>query len=156
QRCTVMRANQRVYRLGTTRPAALTECRGKLAIMAANRSETEEYPSKPLGNRGRLVKGRKKTMRKLCCLISSCVLLALESIASAQNVPGLAQALSCDDNGVLCKDVYDSIGYGGRYTGHDEPALFFYSSVPGSGNSMVYLMQLPKEPPTPPKQDGTG
>jgi hypothetical protein len=68
----------------------------------------------------------------------------------------LAQALSCDDNGALCAEVYDSIGYSGRYTGHDEPQVVFYSSIPGSGNSMVYLMQLPKDPPTPPKQDGTG
>ena len=95
-------------------------------------------------------------MRKLGWLISSCVLLALGSMASAQNVPGLAQALSCDDNGALCAEVYDPIGYGGRYTGHDEPSLLFYSGVPGSGNNMVYLMQLPKEPPTPPKQDGSG
>jgi hypothetical protein len=98
-------------------------------------------------------------MRKPNYLMSCCVLLALGSIASAQNVPGPARALSCHDNGVFCygvAEVSDSIGYGGRYTGHDEPSLLFYSGVPGSGNSMVYFMQLPKEPPTPPRQDGTG
>jgi hypothetical protein len=84
--------------------------------------------------------------------------MALASIASAQDVPRLKQALSCDDGGALCTEVYDRsfIRYGGRYIGHDEPSLLFYSDVPGSGNNMVYLMQLPKEPPAPPRQDGTG
>ena len=97
-----------------------------------------------------------KTMYGLAWLVSSCVLTLLSFTASAQNVPGIAQLLSCDDNGALCTEVYDSIGYGGGYTGHDEPALLFYSGVPGSGNAMVYLMQLPKDPPQPPKQDGSG
>jgi hypothetical protein len=97
-------------------------------------------------------------MRKLGWLISSCVLLALGSMASAQNVPGLKQAFRCDYDGALCAEVYNSslVGSEGRYIGHDEPSLLFYSSVPGSGNKMVYLMQLPKDPPTPPRQDGTG
>jgi hypothetical protein len=95
-------------------------------------------------------------MRKLGCLITSCALLVLGPMASAQSTRGIAQSLSCDDNGSLCTEVYDSIGYGGRYTGHDEPSLLFYSGVPGSGNAMVYLMQLPKDPPMPPKQDGSG
>jgi hypothetical protein len=98
------------------------------------------------------------TMRKLSYLMSFCVLVALGSMASAQNSRGLLPALSCRDNGALCigPDVSDSGGYGSHYIGHDEPSLLFYSGVPGSGNSMVYLVQLPKEPPTPPKQDGTG
>jgi hypothetical protein len=85
--------------------------------------------------------------------------MALGSMASAQTLPGgLKQALSCDYGGALCAEVYDSsiIASDGHYIGHDEPSLLFYSSVPGSGNSMVYLMQLPKDPPTPPRQDGTG
>src|SRR5215472_2806689 len=97
-----------------------------------------------------------KTMYGPAWLVSSCVLTLLSFTASAQNVPGIAQLLSCDDNGALCTEVYDSIGYGGGYTGHDEPALLFYSGVPGSGNATVYLMQLPKDPPQPPKQDGSG
>jgi hypothetical protein len=97
-------------------------------------------------------------MRKLGWLISLCVLLALGSTASAQNAQGLPQALSCDYDGALCAEVYSPYitGYEGRYIGHDEPMLLFYSDVPGSGNNMVYLMQLPKDPPTPPRQDGTG
>jgi hypothetical protein len=40
--------------------------------------------------------------------------------------------------------------------GHDEPALIFYSDVPGSGNQSVYNLIPPKDPPVAPKQDGTG
>lgn len=46
--------------------------------------------------------------------------------------------------------------YKPKYVGHDEPAINFYSDVPGSGNSAVYLLTLPLEPPTPPVQDGGG
>jgi hypothetical protein len=46
--------------------------------------------------------------------------------------------------------------YKAKYIGHDEPAINFYSNVPGSGNSAVYLLTLPLEPPTPPVQDGGG
>lgn len=40
--------------------------------------------------------------------------------------------------------------------GHDDPSVLFYSNVPGSGNSNVYVLTLPKDPPNLPKQDGTG
>src|SRR5690242_12462570 len=50
----------------------------------------------------------RKVMRKLLWLISSCVLLALGSMASAQNVPGLKQAFRCDYDGALCAEVYNS------------------------------------------------
>src|SRR5205823_4603650 len=53
-------------------------------------------------------------------------------------------------------EVYHSVGYAGSYTGHDEPALLFYSDTAGSGNSMTYGITVPTEPPTPPTQDGTG
>jgi hypothetical protein len=38
----------------------------------------------------------------------------------------------------------------------DEPSLLFYSAVPGSGNSNVYVLTLPADPPNLPRQDGTG
>jgi hypothetical protein len=91
--------------------------------------------------------------------ISSCgILLLLASVALAQGSASFLQkTFSCDDaTGILCAEVYQSIGYHGAYTGHDEPSVLFYSAVAGSGNTMVYLMQLPKDPPTLPKQDGTG
>jgi hypothetical protein len=54
----------------------------------------------------------------------------------------------------VCTEVYDSLGY--EYTGHDEPSVLFYSDVAGSGNTGVYYLRLPKDPPTLPTQDGTG
>src|SRR5258705_13551860 len=66
-------------------------------------------------------------------------------------------ALRCNDQtGYLCAETYDSIGYAGEYTGHDEPAVLFYSNHPGAGNSTTYLLELPKDPPTLPTQDGKG
>jgi hypothetical protein len=42
-----------------------------------------------------------------------------------------------------------------KYIGHDEPSIAFYSNKPGSGNTGVYLLRLPKDPKTQPTQDGT-
>lgn len=62
----------------------------------------------------------------------------------------------CDDNAPTCTEPDASYNYEGKYIGHDEPALLFYSSTPGSGNSSRYLLRLPEDPPNLPKQDGTG
>ena len=62
----------------------------------------------------------------------------------------------CSARPALCTETTDPWNYQGQYTGHDEPSLLFYSSVPGSGNSNLYNLNLPKDPPTLPKQDGTG
>jgi hypothetical protein len=90
-------------------------------------------------------------MRKLACSLSCCVLLFLGCLAAAQDSSTFPRnALDCSDrSGILCAEVYDSIGYGGTYTGHDEPALLFYSNVPGSGYTGIYRLRLPKDPPTP-------
>jgi hypothetical protein len=97
-------------------------------------------------------------MRKLAWRVQWFVLLLLGCMASAQSTSTFRQqALDCNDqSGILCAEVYDSIGYGGAYTGHDEPSVLFYSGVPGSGNTGVYFLRLPKDPPTAPKQDGSG
>jgi len=42
------------------------------------------------------------------------------------------------------------------YIGHDEPSTLFYSNQPGAGNNVTYQLTLPKEPPTRPKQNGSG
>jgi hypothetical protein len=42
------------------------------------------------------------------------------------------------------------------YIGHDEPATLFYSNKPGAGNNVSWNLTLPKDPPTRPKQDGSG
>jgi hypothetical protein len=94
-------------------------------------------------------------MRKLTSLVLWFFFVLLGYLASAQNTT-VPRSVSCADNGMFCTEAYDSIGYGSKYTGHDEPSLLFYSNTPGSGNTMVYLMQLPTDPPQLPKQDGTG
>jgi hypothetical protein len=75
-------------------------------------------------------------MRKLPCH-GLCFVVLLGCMASAQNTSTFfKKALDCNDrNGSLCTEVYNSIGYGGSYTGHDEPSLLFYSNVRGSGNT---------------------
>jgi hypothetical protein len=89
-----------------------------------------------------------KRMR-MCSFLLVFTTLAVAESARSKN-------FDCGSNGALCTEVYDSIGYGGVYTGHDEPSLLFYSNVAGSGNTGVYLLKLPKDPPILPKQDGTG
>jgi hypothetical protein len=73
-------------------------------------------------------------------------------------LPGAARAtpLNCSEPTALCAEPLDSIGYGGEYTGHDEPSLLFYSDTPGSGNTNFYQLQLPTDPKTQPTQDGLG
>jgi len=62
----------------------------------------------------------------------------------------------CAEGSPLCAEPIDSLAYEGGYTGHDEPSLLFYSNRPGAGNNQQYQLTIPKDPPVPPKQDGTG
>ena len=64
--------------------------------------------------------------------------------------------LVCAEGSAVCAEANDSLGYRGKYTGHDEPSLLFYSGTPGSGNNSDYRVVIPTDPPTLPKQDGTG
>ena len=43
----------------------------------------------------------------------------------------------------------------GHYVGHDEPSVKFISSRPGSGNTMDYVMRLPKDPAKAPTATGS-
>jgi hypothetical protein len=63
-----------------------------------------------------------------------------------------AHAAGCAD----VSNAYPPVGWGGSYVGHDEPSLLFYSNRPGSGDNQTYYVRLPKDPPTPPQQDGAG
>jgi hypothetical protein len=92
-------------------------------------------------------------MRRL--LAGSFVVLALVVVGS---LVGSARAgvFDCSEPyAVLCAETNDSIGYGGEYTGHDEPSLLFYSNTAGSGNSNLYHLQLPTDPKVLPNQSGT-
>ena len=76
---------------------------------------------------------------------------------------------SCAANGWECAEPattwdefagYDkAVRAGARllpYIGHDEPAELFYSNKPGAGNNVTWNLTLPKDPPTRPRQDGSG
>jgi hypothetical protein len=65
-------------------------------------------------------------------------------------------ARTCSQGLAICTEVNDSIATYGGYIGHDEPSLLFYSDTPGSGNSNLYTLVLPRDPHVQPKQDGTG
>jgi hypothetical protein len=62
----------------------------------------------------------------------------------------------CEGMPSLCPDPATGTNYEGEYVGHDEPALLFYSSRPGSGNSADWRIRLPVDATTLPSQDGTG
>jgi hypothetical protein len=75
----------------------------------------------------------------------------------------------CGTNGITCTepalDWDEFAGFNAAkkagahiqgYIGHDEPATLFYSNRPGSGNNVTYQMVLPKDPPTRPRQNGSG
>jgi hypothetical protein len=66
--------------------------------------------------------------------------------------------ISCADGRLLCTEVQDpeEVFGEGKYVGHDEPSVLFYSNKPGSGNEMTYQLTLPKDPPTLPTQGGGG
>jgi hypothetical protein len=96
-------------------------------------------------------------MRRL--LLALCVVAGMAatlSLAGGATGSSPVQRPECDDNSPICAEVYHSVGYAGGYTGHDEPALLFYSNAAGSGSSMTYRLKVPTEPPTQPTQDGTG
>ncbi len=82
------------------------------------------------------------------------------SFAYAQNSTDIDRNLTiqkCPSNSGFCADLSRGASeLVGRYTGHDEPALLFYSNVPGAGNNVSYRVTLPTDPPLAPKQNGTG
>lgn len=83
--------------------------------------------------------------------------LLLLSIPLAQAAPPSLGLFQCDEpSGILCAEQRDNPGGQAYYVGHDEPALLFYSNVPGAGFNNTYRIRLPKDPPTLPRQDGTG
>src|SRR5262249_48895340 len=62
----------------------------------------------------------------------------------------------CTAHPTLCTETSDPLNYEGQYSGHDEPSLLFYSNTAGAGNSSLYHLTLPSDPPTAPNQAGTG
>jgi hypothetical protein len=102
-------------------------------------------------------------MRKIAFILAGLALLfgGLTTGTRAQNTSAVPNphsfALDCDDfDSGLCRERVIRRNYEGRYSGHDEPALIFYSNTPGAGDSGVYLITLPKDSPKVPTQDGKG
>jgi len=102
-------------------------------------------------------------MFKQRSILLSLFLLFLATIASAadnsrQLDPKIKQSLfRCPNNTGFCTDLQRNYQEAiGHYTGHDEPALLFYSNQPGAGNNLHTILTIPTDPPTPPQQDGTG
>ena len=94
----------------------------------------------------------KRLMLVLLTTAGLAVLLALNGSAD----DGSYAVRNCSQGLAICTETADSIGYGGAYTGHDEPSLLFYSNTPGSGNSDTYTLTLPTDPKVAPNQAGTG
>jgi hypothetical protein len=100
-------------------------------------------------------------MRKAVWFCS--LLLAVLNLGALTFAQLRIPSFNCEDPYSLCAErqynrSYDS-EYKGRYIGHDEPALLFYSDVPGSGNYSRYELVLPEDPPTYPidaNRAGTG
>jgi hypothetical protein len=106
---------------------------------------------------------RAQQARRWLALTSASILaaavapLAFAQPAAAASAPAKMH-LDCSKGTPLCTEVADSeeVFGEGNYVGHDEPATTFYDSHAGAGNNATYVLRLPKDPPTPPKQDGTG
>ncbi len=96
---------------------------------------------------------RGETMRRL--LGGAFVLVAAIALGS---FTGAARAVTpeCDEPTALCTEPLDSIGYGGEYTGHDEPSLLFYSSTRAPETRISTTCTLPTDPKVLPNQSGTG
>ena len=97
-----------------------------------------------------------KRLTLLVLLVVGVTALAGFVPAATSSESGVTALFECDEGGPLCAEPADPIGYGGEYTGHDEPSALFYSNTPGSGYSQLYKLTIPGDPPTLPKQDGSG
>lgn len=66
-------------------------------------------------------------------------------------------SIHCPSNSPNCADIARHLQLElGFYSGHDEPAIAFYSNHPGSGNSITTNLTIPTDPPAPPQQNGSG
>ncbi len=104
-------------------------------------------------------------MRRTFVILAGAFLLASASMATAASAvsaktstshEGNVEKLLCNEGSPICAETADALGYQGKYTGHDEPSLLFYSGTPGAGNNQQYRLVVPQDPPTLPRQDGTG
>jgi hypothetical protein len=93
-----------------------------------------------------------------CCIVAG-LLLAETLAAQTQRINNF----DCEDSFSLCTERQDNRSYDpqykGRYIGHDEPSVLFYSNVAGSGSNNQYKLTLPRDPvkfPTDAHANGSG
>jgi hypothetical protein len=94
--------------------------------------------------------------RSRFALVSVAALVASAVFATSPPVGASTRRPLCEIHPFLCVDTQRHKNYEGGYTGHDEPAVGFYSNTPGSGNRSNYTLTLPRDSAVAPKQDGTG
>src|SRR5229473_3289064 len=99
------------------------------------------------------------TRARILSMVSVAALSAAAFLISAPRVQGdsyPSKPVCGASNSPLCTEVDNYHSAFGTYVGHDEPSLLFYSGKAGSGNNNLYTLDLPKDPPTAPVQDGSG
>jgi hypothetical protein len=91
-------------------------------------------------------------------LIVAAVLCASSAIGQSQiNNQTKASLFKCDKiNSGFCTELRHDKQFNNHYSGHDEPALLFYSDKAGAGTNAFYHLTLPVDPPVAPRQDGSG
>ena len=100
-------------------------------------------------------------MRQASWILLSVVLFSgwLNALQGLARVDGQIKSgfYKCDEtNTGFCPELSHQSSYEGRYSGHDEPSLVFYSNKAGAGNNAVYHVTLPTDPVIAPRQDGRG
>ena len=97
------------------------------------------------------VKTRRNTMRRI--LPSGLTLVFpfpddLDAGPTRPNRPTNHNPLDCDEvNSGLCPEMLWNKKYEWEYVGHDERAVLFCANKPGLGNSSLYRLTLPTDPP---------
>ena len=76
---------------------------------------------------------------------------ATKTTSTATLASSTPMHVGCDNWGskvmIQCPDVYNPDTAFGHYVGHDEPGVWAYSKMPGSGNRAQWVLTLPKDPP---------
>jgi hypothetical protein len=105
--------------------------------------------------------GTEEQMRRLLVAVAGSVVMAAAfamPVAAAPQAGASASSekLRCDEGSPLCAEPAEGIAYDGRYTGHDEPSVLFYSNMPGAATNQQYQLVIPRDPVIPPRPDGKG
>src|SRR5215471_15840398 len=100
---------------------------------------------------------KSRTFLKLFSLLCAVGMISTAHAQQQLDPKVKAKLFLCPSDDGFCVDIgnqeQEAVGY---YTGHDEPAILFYSDRPGAGNNLTTVLTIPTDPPTPPRQDGTG